>query len=89
VSANTHNTVNGIPPGGPNLELSLLYRPTGKAVESAAGNREPALKAIRNSEKIGIDQKSQVGSVTEELADILIYLCSITASSKPSGPSKN
>lgn len=34
-------------------------------------------KAIRKQQKLKIDQKSVVGSVDEELADILIYLCSI------------
>ena len=34
-------------------------------------------KAIRKLEKLNIDQKSQVGTVSEELADILIYLCAI------------
>lgn len=34
-------------------------------------------KAIRKQQKLKLDQKSVVGSVDEELADILIYLCSI------------
>ena len=34
-------------------------------------------KAVRKNQKIAIDRKSTVGSVDEELADILIYLCSI------------
>lgn len=34
-------------------------------------------KAIRKQQNLKIDQKSVVGSVDEELADILIYLCSI------------
>lgn len=34
-------------------------------------------KAIRKQQKLNIDHKSVVGSVDEELADILIYLCSI------------
>ncbi len=34
-------------------------------------------KAIRKHNKILLDSKSKVGSVDEELADILIYICSI------------
>lgn len=34
-------------------------------------------KAIRKSEQMGVDQKSIIGSVDEELADVLIFLCSI------------
>lgn len=34
-------------------------------------------KAIRKSEKMSVDQKSTIGSVDEELADILIFICSI------------
>lgn len=34
-------------------------------------------KAIRKSEKMGVDQKSTIGSVDEELADVLIFVCSI------------
>jgi len=34
-------------------------------------------KAIRKAEKIGVDQKSTIGSVDEELADVLIFVCSI------------
>jgi len=34
-------------------------------------------KAIRKSEKMGVDQKSIIGSVDEELADVLIFVCSI------------
>lgn len=34
-------------------------------------------KAIRKSEKMSVDQKSTIGSVDEELADILIFVCSI------------
>jgi len=34
-------------------------------------------KAIRKKEKIKIDHNSKFGSVDEELADILIYLCAI------------
>lgn len=34
-------------------------------------------KAIRKLEKLNIDQQSQVGAVSEELADILIYVCAI------------
>lgn len=34
-------------------------------------------KAIRKQQKLKLDQKSVVGSVDEELADILIYVCSI------------
>ncbi|MDR3559295.1 MAG: MazG nucleotide pyrophosphohydrolase domain-containing protein, partial [Candidatus Pacebacteria bacterium] len=34
-------------------------------------------KSVRKSQKIGIDEKSKVDSVANELADIFIYLCSI------------
>jgi len=34
-------------------------------------------KAVRKSEGLKMDQHSKVGSVGEELADVLIYLCSI------------
>jgi NTP pyrophosphatase (non-canonical NTP hydrolase) len=34
-------------------------------------------KAIRKQQNIMLDQKSIVGSVEEELADILIFICSI------------
>ena len=34
-------------------------------------------KAVRKSEGMKMDRHSQVGSVGEELADVLIYLCSI------------
>ncbi|MFZ4462343.1 MAG: MazG nucleotide pyrophosphohydrolase domain-containing protein [Bacteroidales bacterium] len=34
-------------------------------------------KAIRKQQNIKMDQKSVVGSVEEELADILIFICSI------------
>lgn len=34
-------------------------------------------KAIRKQQKMKVDQKSTVGSVDEELADVLIYLCAI------------
>lgn len=34
-------------------------------------------KAIRKSGNMGVDQKSVIGSVDEELADILIFVCSI------------
>ena len=34
-------------------------------------------KAIRKTEKIGIDNNSQVFNIEEEIADILIYLCAI------------
>lgn len=34
-------------------------------------------KAIRKAEKMGVDPESIIGSVDEELADILIFLCSI------------
>lgn len=34
-------------------------------------------KAIRKSEQMGLDRKSIVGSVDEELADVLIFVCSI------------
>jgi NTP pyrophosphatase (non-canonical NTP hydrolase) len=34
-------------------------------------------KALRKQLKMSVDRKSVVGSVDEELADVLIYLCSI------------
>lgn len=34
-------------------------------------------KAIRKAEKMKLDANSQVGNLSEEMADILIYLCSI------------
>lgn len=34
-------------------------------------------KAVRKSEKLKIDQNSVFTSVEEELADIIIYLCSV------------
>ncbi len=34
-------------------------------------------KAIRKSEKIKIDNNSNINSIDHELADILIYLCAI------------
>ena len=34
-------------------------------------------KAIRKTEKIGIDNNSQLFNIEEELADILIYVCAI------------
>lgn len=34
-------------------------------------------KAVRKQQNMKLDKKSVVGSVDEELADILIYLCSI------------
>lgn len=34
-------------------------------------------KSIRKANKMKIDNKSSVGDVSEELADILIYLCAI------------
>lgn len=34
-------------------------------------------KAVRKQMKMGIDSDSKVGQVSEELADILIYLCSL------------
>jgi NTP pyrophosphatase (non-canonical NTP hydrolase) len=34
-------------------------------------------KAVRKQERLGIDAEAKVGSVGEELADILIYVCSI------------
>jgi NTP pyrophosphatase (non-canonical NTP hydrolase) len=34
-------------------------------------------KAIRKSENMSIDRKSTIGSVDEELADVLIFVCSI------------
>ena len=34
-------------------------------------------KAVRKEEKIKIDRNSKIGTVSEELADIMIYLCAI------------
>lgn len=34
-------------------------------------------KAVRKNEKLKIDKKSKTGSVEDELADIMIYLCAI------------
>ncbi len=34
-------------------------------------------KALRKAQKMSLDKKSSVGSVDEELADVLIYICSI------------
>ena len=34
-------------------------------------------KAVRKEEKIKIDHNSKFGTVSEELADIIIYLCAI------------
>jgi NTP pyrophosphatase (non-canonical NTP hydrolase) len=34
-------------------------------------------KAVRKQQGLNIDQASKVGAISEELADILIYLCSI------------
>lgn len=34
-------------------------------------------KAIRKAQKIKIDENSKVGSIGHELADVMIYLCSI------------
>lgn len=34
-------------------------------------------KAIRKAEQLRIDKNSKVGSVEEELADILIFVCSV------------
>jgi NTP pyrophosphatase (non-canonical NTP hydrolase) len=34
-------------------------------------------KSIRKAEKMRLDGNSQVGKIEEEMADILIYLCSI------------
>ena len=34
-------------------------------------------KAIRKKEKIKVDHNSKFGSIDEELADIIIYLCAI------------
>ncbi|MBN2891068.1 MAG: hypothetical protein JXL97_04300 [Bacteroidales bacterium] len=34
-------------------------------------------KAIRKNQQIKIDLNSKIGSVDEELADIIIYLCAI------------
>ena len=34
-------------------------------------------KAVRKKEMIKVDQNSKIGSIDEELADIIIYLCAI------------
>jgi NTP pyrophosphatase (non-canonical NTP hydrolase) len=34
-------------------------------------------KAVRKRQQLGIDPNSHVGSIDEELADVLIYVCSI------------
>ncbi len=34
-------------------------------------------KAVRKKEKIKVDQNSKFGSIDEELADIIIYLCAV------------
>ncbi len=34
-------------------------------------------KAIRKKEKIKTDSKSEIGTISEELADVMIYLCAI------------
>ena len=34
-------------------------------------------KAVRKSENISVDPNSKIGSVSEELVDIFIYLCAI------------
>jgi len=34
-------------------------------------------KAVRKNEKLVIDRKSEVGEVSDELADIIVFLCSI------------
>ncbi len=34
-------------------------------------------KAIRKAQNLGIDSKSQVCNISEELADVFIYICSI------------
>ena len=34
-------------------------------------------KAVRKKEKIKLDQNSTVGSIDEELADIIIYICAV------------
>lgn len=34
-------------------------------------------KAIRKSENMRVDQNSKIGTVDEEIADIIIFLCSI------------
>jgi NTP pyrophosphatase (non-canonical NTP hydrolase) len=34
-------------------------------------------KAVRNTQRIAIEPGAKVGDVSEELADILIYLCAI------------
>lgn len=35
-------------------------------------------KAVRKKENIKIDSNSKIGTIEEELADIVIYLCAIT-----------
>ncbi len=34
-------------------------------------------KAVRKQQNMRVDQNSKIGSVEEELADVLIYLCAI------------
>ena len=34
-------------------------------------------KALRKQQKMAVDSKSVIGSVDEELADVLIYVCSL------------
>lgn len=34
-------------------------------------------KAVRKSERLVMDRKSEVGEVSDELADIIVFLCSI------------
>jgi len=34
-------------------------------------------KAVRKAQGLGVDRQSKVGSVSEELADVFIYLCAI------------
>ncbi len=50
-----------------------------KAVTTIAGGEEVGelFKAVRKAEKIKIDHNSKITSVSEELADVLIFLCSI------------
>jgi NTP pyrophosphatase (non-canonical NTP hydrolase) len=36
-------------------------------------------KAIRKAEKMRVDNNSTIGSVEEEIADVLIFLCSIAS----------
>lgn len=54
---------------------------TGNTVEQTAlllGEEIGELfKAIRKQQKMAVDASSRVGNVDEELADVLIYLCSL------------